>query len=320
LKTIVLFGKIKNKEPIIATFVIDQVQIFAFQVSTIISNNFLFCFNEITISIRPNTFFPNGLSIHTNGNQQIIKRKTLSFNFSEAPISNFGEGTTISLFKQKFASLKQILNPFFKNIFLKKIEIAVDIDFLFFKDDTQQAAFFKLFQKAVLQLYNEHGFSTNHTIIHQGRISNTGEALLVKTKNFGQQIKSISIVGGFFNKNMITFCFYDKRYKHSFLPSDRDSSQWRFEITIHPQQMNAFFQDQPTSEFFLFIQHFVVLFRACDKYSHNHGVNMVLKALKIALKPYQKQNTSTNTKNAKNTQNNKSKEKKNNTKNNNKIQ
>lgn len=112
---------------------------------------------------------------------------------------------------------------------------------------------------------------------------------------------------------MITFCFYDKRYKHSFLPSDRNCSQWRFEITIHPQQMNAFFQDQPTSEFFLFVQHFVVLFRACDKQYKNHGVNMVLKALKIALKPYQKQNTYANTKSAKNTQNNKSKENKKNT-------
>jgi hypothetical protein len=113
LKTIVLFGKIKNKKPIIATFVIDQVQIFALQVSAIASSNFLFCFNEITISIRPNTFFPNGFSIHTNGNQQIHKKKTLSFNFSEASISNFGEGTPLFLFKQKFASLKQILQPFF---------------------------------------------------------------------------------------------------------------------------------------------------------------------------------------------------------------
>jgi hypothetical protein len=142
----------------------------------------------------------------------------------------------------------------------------------------------------------------------------------LKPKNFGEQIKSISIVGGFFNKNMITFCFYDKRYKHFFIPSDRDYSQWRFEITIHPQQMNAFFQDQPTSEFFLFLQQFVVLFRACDKYSHNHGVNMVLKALKIALKTHQKQDTSTNTKSAKNTTNNKNTENKNNAKNNKKIQ
>ena len=320
MKTIVLFGKIKNKKPIIATFVIDQVQIFAFQVSTIISNNFLFCFNEITLCIIPTTLFTNGFSIHTNGNQQIHKQKTLSFNFSEASISNFGEGTTISLFKQKFASLKQILHLFFKDIFLKKIEIAVDIDFLFFKDHTQQTAFFKLFQKAVLQLFNEHGFSTNHTIIHQGRISNTGEALLVKTKNFGQQIKSIFIVGGFFNKNIITFCFYDKRYKHSFLPSDRECSQWRFEITIHPQQMNAFFQDQPTSEFFLFLQHFILLFRACDKRYQNHGVNMVLKALKIALKTHQKQNTYTNTKSVKNNKNTENKRNKNNAKNTKKIQ
>ena len=320
MKTIVLFGKIKNKKPIIATFVIDQVQIFALQISTIASSNFLFCLNEITISIIPTTLFTNGLSIHTNGNQQIHKKKTLSFNFSEASISNFGEGTPLFLFKQKMISLKHILQPFFKDFILKKIEIAVDIDFLFFKNDTQQAAFFKLFQTAVLQLYNQYGFSTNHTIIHQGKISRTGKAILVKTHNFGEQIKSISIVGGFFNKNMITFCFYDKRYKHSFLPSDQDSSQWRFEITIHPQQMNAFFQDQPTAQFFLFVQHFVVLFRACDKQYKNHGVNMVLKALKIALKPYQKQNTYTNTKSAKNTQNNNRKEKKNNTKNNNKIQ
>ena len=284
-----------------ATFVIDQVQIFAFQVATVVSSNFLFCLNEITLSIIPTTLFTNGLSIHTNGNQQINKKKTLSFNFSEASISNFGEGTPLFLFKQKINSLKNILQHFFK-------------------DDTQQAAFFKLFQKAVLQLFNQYGFSTNHTIIHQGRISRTGEALLVKTQNFGQQIKSISIVGGFFNKNMITFCFYDKRYKHSFLPSDRNCSQWRFEITIHPQQMNAFFQNQPTNEFFLFIQHFILLFRACDKRSQNHGVNMVLKALKIALKTQQKQNTSTNTKSAKNTQNTENKNKKNNAKNNNKIQ
>ena len=294
-----------------ATFVIDQVQIFAFQIATVVSSNFLFCLNEITLCIIPTTLFTNGLSIHTNGNQQIQKKKTLSFNFSEASISNFGEGTPLFLFKQKINSLKNILQHFFKDFILKKIEIAVDIDFLFFKDDTQQAAFFKLFQKAVLELFNQYGFSTNHTIIHQGKISRTGKAILVKTHNFGEQIKSISIVGGFFNKNMITFCFYDKRYKHSFLPSDRNCSQWRFEITIHPQQMNAFFQNQPTNEFFLFIQHFILLFRACDKRSQNHGVNMVLKGLKIALKPHQKQNTNTNAKNTKNT---KSTENKKNTK------
>lgn len=113
MKTIVLFGKIKNKEPIIATFVIDQVQIFAFQVSTISSSNFLFCLNEITLCIIPTTLFTNGFSIHTNGNQQIHKQKTLSFNFAQSSISNFGESTTISLFKQKFASLKHILQPFF---------------------------------------------------------------------------------------------------------------------------------------------------------------------------------------------------------------
>ena len=84
--------------------------------------------------------------------------------------------------------------------------------------------------------------------------------------------------------------------------------------------MNAFFQDQPTSEFFLFLQHFILLFRACDKRYQNHGVNMVLKALKIALKTHQKQNTSTNTKSAKNTTNTKNKRNKNNAKNTKKIQ
>ncbi len=100
-----------------ATFVIDQVQIFAFQISTIASSNFLFCLNEITISIIPTTLFTNGLSIHTNGNQQIHKKKTLSFNFSEASISNFGEGTPLFLFKQKMISLNHILQPFLKILF-----------------------------------------------------------------------------------------------------------------------------------------------------------------------------------------------------------
>jgi hypothetical protein len=47
---------------------------------------------------------------------------------------------------------------------------------------------------------------------------------------------------------------------------------------------------------------------------------MVLKALKIALKPYQKQNTYTNTKSEKNNKNTENKGNKNNAKNTKKIQ
>lgn len=155
------------------------------------------------------------------------------------------------------------------------------MDFLFF---TLQS-FFKKFEKAAILLFKQMEFSEIKTTIHKGILTENGESLFMQEHHgFNDHIKSISVHGGFSKATVLTFCVYDKAFKHFGESIIDGKTQWRFEVTVHPRHMKAYIhQFQPTTAFFDVIEQFSTLLREQDKWHQNHGVNVLLKTIKIAL-------------------------------------
>jgi hypothetical protein len=275
----------KENPPI--SFHIDQVQLQAFQTHLVDSKSFFFN-DELSFIVRnisPSFASIFGLMIQINGYQNIDEFRILSFNFSHSDSigSNFQNTTSFTDFKIKMILLIELLQSSFQDFTFKKIEISLDINQkIFFKHSRIQTQFFKKFELASIRLFKDLGFTSIHTTIHKG--INTVDDNYQGQIGFNDNIKSISIRGGHSNNFIFTFCVYDKRFKHSFLSSDRNLSQWRFEITIHPRQMKRFFQHfKPTSHFFDVVQQFCIHFRDCDKQHKNHGINVLLQDIQNAL-------------------------------------
>jgi hypothetical protein len=271
---------------ILHSFIVDQVQGRGQLMHFFNNPKDIICIDEITILIRKFIFNSNaGYLVHINGYQQLFKHKTLSFNLSNDHFSNFGKGISLSQFRIKMLFLSRIFNKYFNDFKLKKIEIAVDTDQIFFKNKNIQLVFFKKFDQAVKNLFTDMGFTEINTTIHTGVVKDNGEFYFKEQNRFLDNIKSISIHGGFSKAIVLTFCIYDKAFKnHGFSIID-GKSQWRFEITIHPRYFERYMDNQfkLTNEFFYVVQQFCIHFRTCDKKYNNHGVNVLLKAIKNAL-------------------------------------
>jgi hypothetical protein len=244
----------------------------------------LFSFlTELSVQVKDNLAI-SGLVIGINGHQNINQNRTLSFNFSSSQVSNFQKATSFTDFRIKINQLIQLFHLSFQDLTFKKIEITLDTNQIFFKDTRIQIQFFKKFEQATILLFQQLGYTYIHTTIHKGIITHDGKSSLKEQIGFNHNIKSISVHGGHINNLIFTFCVYDKRFKNKFLSSDLNQSEWRFEITIHPKQMHHFFHDfKPTTQFFYVVQQFCIHFRACDKQSKNHGINVLLKDIKNAL-------------------------------------
>jgi hypothetical protein len=277
----------KENPPI--SFHIDQVQLQAFQTHLVDSKSFFFN-DELSFIVRNNSPFYASifdLMIQINGYQNIDEFRILSFNFSHSDSigSNFQNTTSFTDFKIKMILLIQLLQSSFQDFTFKKIEISLDINQkIFFKHSRIQTQFFKKFELATIRLFKDLGYTFISTTIHKGVHTLDGNSSLIEQIGFNDNIKSISIRGGHLHNIVFTFCVYDKRFKHQSFSSDRNLSQWRFEITIHPKQMKRFFQHfKPTSHFFDVVQQFCTHFRMCDKHHHNHGINVLLQDIQNAL-------------------------------------